>query len=67
MIQFRYSKDGGENWSNWRDLASGDTGSFQHPLIVRRLGRAEHFVVQYRDTSDTAQDVLSASIDIQPE
>ena len=65
IIQLRYYKDGAENPSAWRDLAAGDTGSFLQPLIARRLGMARHHVFEVMDTSDTAQDVLGASIIIE--
>ena len=65
LIQLRYAKDGAENWSNWRDLTAGDTGDFLQPLVARRLGMARHHVFQVMDTSDTAQDVLAASIIIE--
>ena len=61
-IQLRYSDDGGENLSNWRNLPSGETGGFLQPLIVRRLGMTRHRIWEVMDTSDTAQDVLAASI-----
>ena len=65
IIQLRQSKDGAENFSAWRDLSAGGTGSFQQPLVARRLGMARHRVLEIMDTSDTAQDVLAASIIIE--
>jgi hypothetical protein len=65
LIQVRYSNDGSENYSDWRNLDAGQTGSFLVPLIARRLGMARHRVWEFMDTSDTAQDVLSASIIIE--
>ena len=65
IIQLRQSKDGAENFSAWRDLSAGDTGRFQQPLVARRLGMARHRVLEIMDTSDTAQDVLAASIIIE--
>ena len=67
IIQLRYAKDGAENFGAWRDLAAGDTGSFQQPLVARRLGMSRHLVLEIMDTSDTAQDVLGASIDAESE
>lgn len=64
-IQLRYSNDGGENHSDWRDLQSGDTGGFLQTLIVRRTGMTRHRIWEFMDTSDTAQDVLAASIIIE--
>ncbi len=67
FIQLRYSNDGAENWSSWRSLTSGETGGFLAPMIARRLGFARHRVWQFMDTSDTAQDVLAASIIVESE
>lgn len=66
-FQLRYANDGAENWSNWRDLDSGDTGAFLQTLVARRLGMARHRVWEIMDTSDTAQDVLAASIIVESE
>ena len=41
--QLRYTNDA-SNYSDWRNLESGDTGGFEHPLQARRLGIARHRV-----------------------
>ena len=61
-IQLRYSNDGGENYSSWRDLPAGATGGFLSRLIARRLGQCRHRIWEFRDTSDVAQDVLAAQM-----
>lgn len=67
FIQVRYSDDGGENWSQWRDIPSGATGGFLQLLIARRLGRTRHRIWEIRDTSQAPQDVLAASIIVESE
>jgi len=62
LVQLRYSDDGGENYSNWRDMAAGATGDFIRPLIANRLGQTRHRIWEFRDTSGYAMDILSASI-----
>lgn len=62
FIQVRYSNDGANNYSDWRNMPAGETGSFLCPLVVRRLGMARHRVWEFMDTSDTPQDVLAAEI-----
>ena len=62
VIQLRYSSDGAENWSDWRDLDAGNTGDFLKPLVARRLGMARHRVWEISDTSDTPHDILGAQI-----
>lgn len=64
-IQLRYSDDGGENYSDWRNMPAGSTGGFLQQLIVRRVGMTKHRILEVMDTSDTAQDVLAASIIIE--
>ena len=65
FIQVRYSDDGGENYSNWRNFPTIATGNFLPPLVVRRLGMTRHRIWEFMDTSDTAHDVLGASIIIE--
>jgi len=65
-FQLRYTNDA-SNYSDWRNLESGDTGGFEHPLQARRLGIARHRIWEIMDTSDAAQDVLAASIIVESE
>jgi len=65
-FQLRYTNDA-SNYSDWRNLESGDTGGFEHPLHARRLGIARHRIWEIMDTSDAAQDVLAASIIVESE
>lgn len=62
FFQLRYSNDGAENWSNWRDAEAPRTGWFLQPLVWRRLGMARHRVWEILDTSNRPQDVLAAEI-----
>lgn len=62
-IEVRYSNDGGHNYGNWQAREGGNTGSFLTPLIWRRLGMAkEERIWEFRDTSDTAAEILAAQI-----
>lgn len=67
FFQLRYANDGAENWTDWRDFEKPKTGNFLQPLVVRRLGMARHRVWEVMDTSNTAQDVLAASIIVESE
>lgn len=65
-FQLRYTNDA-SNYSDWRNLESGDTGGFEQPLEARRLGMARHRIWELMDTSNAAQDVLAASIIVDSE
>lgn len=68
FVEVRYSKDGGNNWSDWRLRESGDTGSFLQPLIWRRLGLCkEELIIEFRDTSDVAAEIMACMIDVEAE
>lgn len=66
-IQVRYSDDGGNNESAWRDFPEQATGSFIAPLVVRRLGRTRHRIWEIRDTGERAIDLLAASLNLELE
>lgn len=66
-MDLRYSDDGGNNWSKWRTIDTGQEGSFQQPLTTRRLGRTRHRIWEIRDTGERAIDILAASINLEVE
>lgn len=61
-IDIRYSKDGGENWSDWRNIDIGSTGDFCKRIQVRRLGRGRQWVFDVRVTDPVRTDIMAASI-----
>lgn len=61
-VDIRYSKDGGYNWSKWRTLDSGDTGSFLKSLQTYGFGFGRQFVFDVRVTDRVHADLLAASI-----
>lgn len=65
-IDLRYSKDGGRNWSDWRKLDMGSTGSFMKKLQARRLGIGSQWVFDMRVTDPVKADILAASIMTEP-
>jgi hypothetical protein len=66
-IQLRYTNDGGNNYSDWRNLDCGETGDHLKPLIARRLGMTRHRIWETMDTSPVAQDVYGASVFLESE
>lgn len=61
-VDFRYSTDGGHNWSDWRQCSMGDTGDFTQILEMRRFGQGRQFVFDIRVTDPVKADIMAASI-----
>jgi len=64
-VEFRYSKDGGENWSDWSQHDIGSTGDFVKRVIRRRLGRGRQWVFAFRITDNVRADCLAASMQLE--
>lgn len=58
---FRYSKDGGHNWSNWRQCSMGSTGDFTKQIEMRRFGQGRQWVFDIRVTDPGKADLMAAS------
>lgn len=65
ILQFRYSDDGGRNWSEWREKDLGAEGNRMVPCTFRRLGFTEHRIFQIRDVSPYRQDVVAAAVNME--
>lgn len=61
-VDIRYSKDGGRNWSDWRNLDMGETGDFVKRVTMRRLGIGRQWVFSIRVTDPVRADIMAASI-----
>lgn len=59
-LRFRYSKDGGRNWSNWKDRSLGAIGEYRKRLRLMRLGPGEQWVFEFTTSSARKTDVLGA-------
>ena len=66
-VDFRYSKDGGRNWSNWRTRSLGELGDFQKRVQFNRLGQGRQWVFEVRVTDPVKRDLLAASYRLEPE
>lgn len=60
-VDFRYSKDGGHNWSNWRQCSLGNTGDFVKRVEMRRFGQGRQWVFDIRVTDPVKADLMGAS------
>ena len=60
FVQFRYSKDGGYTWSDWKTRSLGNTGDFLKRVVYRRLGQSRQWVFHVRMT--VPADLIAASM-----
>jgi len=60
ILRLRYSKDGGRNWSNWKDRSLGAIGEYEKRLRIRRLGEHVQIVFEFTTSSARKTDVLGA-------
>jgi len=60
-----YSKDGGRNWSNWREMDLGAVGEYQKQLKMNRLGRGRQWVFKIRVSSPRKHDLLGAVLTVE--
>ena len=63
-VQFRYSKDGGNNWSTWVERSLGEVGQFQQRVRRYRLGQGRQWVFDIRVTSPVRADLLAAAVQV---
>lgn len=61
-VMFRYSKDGGNNWSNWFERSLGEVGAFQQRVRAYRFGQGRQWVFDIKVTSPMQCDLLAMSI-----
>jgi hypothetical protein len=60
-VDFRHSKDGGHNWSNWRQCSMGNTGDFVKQIEMTRFGQGRQWVFDIRVTDPGKADLMGAS------
>lgn len=62
VVQFRYSKDGGHNWSGWVTRSLGEVGEFQKRVRAYRFGQGRQWVFDIKVTSPVKADLIAMSI-----
>lgn len=60
-VDFRYSKDGGNNWSDWRQCDMGEVGDFVKRIEMRRFGQGRQWVFDIRVTDPVKACLMGAS------
>jgi hypothetical protein len=68
--EIRYTRDGGNNWSDWTQHSLGDVGAFQTRVIKTRMGtggirQGYQIVFAVRVSSPIKRDLLAASIKLE--
>jgi hypothetical protein len=64
-IDFRMSKDGGHNNTDWQHREIGPTGNFKRVPPFRRLGMSRQWVFEIRNTSERPCPILGAVAEIE--
>jgi len=64
-IMFRWSVDGGREWSNWRKASLGKTGEYGTIAVWNNLGRGRQFVFDIKVTDPVNVVMIRAFADIQ--
>lgn len=65
VVRLRYSKDGGHNWSDWRERPLGEVGEFMNRVQFSRLGRGRDWVFEISVTSPVRADLMAASMQVE--
>lgn len=65
-VEICYSKDGGYNWSNWREYSMGELGQYQRRIRINRLGSGRNWVFKVRVSSPVSRDLYGAVAYIEP-
>ena len=65
VVQIRYSRDGGRNWSAWRERSLGDLGEFMKRVRCLRLGQGRQWVFEWKVTDAVRADCLGASLQVE--
>lgn len=62
----RITRDGGRNWSSWRERDLGEVGEYRKRVIVNRLGRCRTASIAIRVSSPAKATILGATAQITP-
>jgi hypothetical protein len=67
VVQFCYSKDGGNTWSNWRERSLGAVGRFNQRVRLLNLGQTRSIVLKIRVADPVKRDILGGNASVSPE
>lgn len=66
-VRIRYSRDGGRNYSDWRERSLGEVGEFMKKVEVSRLGQGTDWVFEIAISDPVRADLMAASVQIEGE
>lgn len=67
IVQFCYSKDGGNTWSNWRERSLGAVGEYNKRIRLLNLGRARSIVLKIRVSDPVRRDIFGGNASVTAE
>ena len=62
----RLTRDGGNNWSDWKERHFGEVGDYRKRVVLHRLGRARTASIAVRVSSPVKATILGATAQITP-
>lgn len=63
---FRITRDGGRNWSSWKERDLGEVGEYRKRVVLNRLGRARTASIAVRVSSPVKATILGATAQVTP-
>lgn len=64
-VRIRYSKDGGRNWSNWKEKSIGAIGEYQQRVQWHQFGEARTIIFEIAVSSPRKRDLMGAVANIE--
>ena len=62
----RITRDGGRNWSSWKERSLGGVGEFRKRILIHRMGRCRTASIALRVSSPVKATILGATAQITP-
>lgn len=66
FVRLQYSRDGGRNWSNYKERSLGEVGEYRKRVQFHRLGQHRQAVIRFRVSSPIKATCLGAVAQITP-
>lgn len=60
-----YSRDGGRNWSNWKEFDLGAVGEYERRVKLKQLGIGRSWIFKVRVSSPRKHELLGAVVTVE--